>query len=115
MRLNGPLTVDTPSKLEAIASNYTRVLRARHVVTNGAETPNYGSFGKSWMIWAPLVSISTVFLASTASAEYRANLRHAVDTSGDDGKVHQKETIEEVEGSWTQPLASLFGLDAPTE
>ncbi|PVF94664.1 FabD/lysophospholipase-like protein [Serendipita vermifera] len=94
--------------------SYTRSLKVRHFAAKGPQAANHRSLEKSWMIWAPLVSLSTVFLASTASAEYRANLRHAVE-SPDDGKVHQEATVEKVEESWTQPLASLFGLDAPTE
>ncbi|KIM27647.1 hypothetical protein M408DRAFT_329861 [Serendipita vermifera MAFF 305830] len=65
---------------------------------------------RSWIIWAPLFSLSTAFLVAAVSADYNAAVRH--DTGHEDDKTSHEEPVED---SWNKPLVSLFGLEDPTQ
>ncbi|KAG8749919.1 hypothetical protein FRC14_000955 [Serendipita sp. 396] len=69
------------------------------------------SFGRSWIIWAPLFSASAVFIAAVTAAESRP-IRHHIPQSANSKDENASQPAED---EWAKPLTSFFGLDEPAE
>ncbi|KAG9041150.1 hypothetical protein FS842_002702, partial [Serendipita sp. 407] len=90
--------------IEMVESPVTRLL-ARS--SSSFET----SFGRSWIIWAPLFSASAVFIAAVTAAESRP-IRHHIPQSANSKDENASQPAED---EWAKPLTSFFGLDEPAE